>query len=216
MPAGPPSYSYSKRLVRKIARVMLITLGALLLLVILIIILVQMPWVQNIARAKAQRYLSAKLHTRVEIKELYISFPNHVSLGGVYLEDLRHDTLLSGKKIEIGLNMWKLFHGELALGKVQLEGITCKIKRTLPDTIFNVQFIADAFTAKTPASPKDPADTSSFAVTLQSLQLDSVRLVYKDAVMGNDLETWIGHTLPVINDLIVMYDDKTYFYHFKK
>ncbi len=194
MPAKPPAHSYGRRLFRKIAKIILVFLGSVLLLVIIIIILVQTPWFQNIARKKAQRYLADKLHTRVEINELRISFPDHVSLGGLYFEDRQRDTLLSGKKVEVGVNMWKLFHGELALGEVRLEGITCKIKRELPDTTFNFQFIIDAFSSKTPAPPKNPADTSSFAVTLRFLQLDSVRLVYKDVVTGNDLETWIGHT----------------------
>ncbi|HEY4149567.1 MAG TPA: hypothetical protein VGM41_11585, partial [Chitinophagaceae bacterium] len=201
MSANPPVHSYGRRLFRKIARIILVFLGSVLLLIIIIILLVQTPWIQNIARKKAQRYLADKLHTRVEINKLRISFPDHVSLGGIYLEDRQQDTLLSGKKIEVGVNMWKLFHGELALGDVKLEGITCKIKRALPDTTFNFQFIINAFASKTPAAPKSPADTSTFAVTLRFLQLDSVRLVYKDVVTGNDLETWIGHTRVSMKEL---------------
>ena len=201
MPGSPPAHNYGRRLFKKIVRIILIFLGSVLLLIVIILILVQTSWVQNIARKKAQRWLADKLHTRVEINELRISFPDHVSLGGVYLEDLQKDTLLSGEKIEIGVNMWKLFHSELAIGEVKLEGITCKIKRELPDTAFNFQFIVNAFASKTPASPKSPADTASFAVTLKSLQLDSVRLVYKDVVTGNDVETWIGHTRVTMKEL---------------
>src|SRR6185295_15083905 len=109
---------------------------------------------------------------------------------GVYIEDRQKDTLLSGKKLEMGLNMWKLFHGEVAISTVHLEGITGKIKRLLPDTSFNFQFIIDAFASKTPAVPKNPADTGVTLVTLKRLELEAVRFVYNDVVTGNDVETW--------------------------
>ncbi|HSC39415.1 MAG TPA: AsmA family protein, partial [Chitinophagaceae bacterium] len=194
MSYSPPAHNYGQRIYKRILRIILWVLGILFILIIIIILLVQTPYVQNIARTKAEQYLSRKLRTRVEIKELSISFPSHVSLGGIYIEDRQKDTLLAGKKLELGLNMWKLLHNEVAIGKVELSGITCKIKRELPDTSFNFQFIIDAFAPAGPPKPKAPSDTAQMLVTLQSLQLDSIRVIYKDVVTGNDLEAWIGHT----------------------
>ena len=193
MSSNPPSHNNGKRFYKRIVRVLLWITGCILLLIIIIIILVQTPFVQNLARAKAQRYLSEKLHTRVEIKELRIKFPTRVSLGGVIIEDRQKDTLLSGKRLEMGINMWKLFHGELVISTVELRGITAKVKRALPDTSFNFQFIIDAFASKNPAIPKDPLDTSSMVITLKAIRLDSIRLVYQDVVTGNDVEAWLGH-----------------------
>lgn len=200
MSSNPPAHNYGKRFFRKIIRILLWVVGSILILIIIIILLLQTPWAQNIIRSKAQTWLAGKLHTRVEIKELSVGFPRTVSLGGVYIEDRQKDTLLSGKKLELGLNMWKLFHGEVAISTIHLEGITGKIKRLLPDTSFNFQFIIDAFASKTPAAPKDPADTGQTVITLKRLELEAVRFVYKDVVTGNDVETWVGHTVIDMKD----------------
>src|SRR5262245_44113920 len=145
MPSQPPAHNYgNRRVFRKIVRIFLWTVGSLLLLIVTIILLLQTPWAQNIIRSKAQSYLAGKLKTRVEIQELRVLFPKTVSLGGVFIGDQQKDTLIWGKKLEVGLDMWKLIHGEIALSTINLNGITAKVKRELPDTSFNFQFIIDA------------------------------------------------------------------------
>ena len=123
-------------------------------------LLVQTPYVQNIVREQAQHWLAGKLKTKLSIGKLYIGFPQTVELGDVYIEDLQKDTLLAGKSIKVNINMWKLLHSDFAINTVSLEGITAKIKRQLPDTSFNFQFIADAFAGKE-ASPVSPKDSST-------------------------------------------------------
>jgi translocation and assembly module TamB len=179
-------YQRAARLFLKILLVIVILLG-------LVIVLVQTPYVQNIARQKAQAYLSKKLKTKVVIGKLYIGFPQSVELGNVYIEDLQKDTLLSGQSIKVNVNMWKLIHSDIAINKIELEGITAKIKRQLPDTTFNFQFIADAF-AGDPKKIPEKKDTSSLKISLDDLLLNKVRLTYTDIVTGNDVETWIEHS----------------------
>ena len=96
--------------------------------------------------------------------------------------------------------MWKLLHSDIAVNKVELEGITAKIKRLLPDTTFNFQFIADAFTSKTPSAPAKN-DTAALKLSLDNLLLNKVRLVYNDVVTGNDMEVWIEHSNTKIDKL---------------
>jgi len=50
--------------------------------------------------------------------------------------------------------MWKLLRSDIAINKVELEGITATIKRQLPDTSFNFQFIIDAFAGNEKAVPE--------------------------------------------------------------
>jgi len=159
-----------------------------------VIFLIQTPYIQNIIRGKAEKYLSRKLHTRVNIGNLYIKFPENVVLKNIYMEDLQKDTLLSAGLIDVNIHMWGLLHNNIDIGKVQLEAITMKVKRLLPDTAFNFQFIADAFSGPADKEP-DKKDTTSMKMSLRELQLDKVRLVYKDAVTGNDMEVWIDHSV---------------------
>lgn len=178
---------------RRVGRIFLKILLVTFILLLLVIVLVQTPYVQNIVREKAQTYLSKKLKTTVAIGKLYIGFPQTVELGDVYIEDLQKDTLLSGRSIKVNVNMWKLIHSYIAINKIELDGITAKIKRQLPDTTFNFQFIADAF-AGAPEKQSAKKDTTALKISLNELLLKKIRLVYKDVVTGNDVETWIGHS----------------------
>jgi translocation and assembly module TamB len=194
MPRSQPENKPRRSVVRRLARIFLKIIATIVLILIIVVFLIQTPYVQDIIRGKVEKYLSRKLQTRVSIGNLYIKFPENVVLKNIYLEDRQKDTLLSAGLIDINIHMWGLLHSNIDIGKVQLEAITMKVKRLLPDTAFNFQFIADAFAS--PAS-KQPGtkDTSSMKMSLRELQLDKVRLIYKDAVTGNDVEVWIDHSL---------------------
>src|SRR5450432_212012 len=193
MQTNKPVNHNRRTIYRRAARLFLKILLVIVILLGLVIVLVQTPYVQNIARQKAQAYLSKKLKTKVVIGKLYIGFPQTVELGNVYIEDLQKDTLLSGQSIKVNVNMWKLIHSDIAIKKIELEGITAKIKRQLPDTAFNFQFIADAF-AGSPGKKQTTEDTTALKISLDDLLLNKVRLVYNDLVTGNDVETWIEHS----------------------
>jgi aspartate carbamoyltransferase regulatory subunit len=117
---------------------------------VLILIAIQTAPVQNFARGKIVSFLENKLKTRVEIKRLDIDFPKMLVLEGVYIEDKTKDTLIAGNQLKVDIDMVKLLHSEIQINEINLNQITGKIKRQLPDTIFNYQFIIDAF-----ASPQD-------------------------------------------------------------
>jgi len=107
---------------------------------------------------------------------------------------------LSGRSVKVNINMWKLLHSEIAINKIELEGITAKVKRLLPDTVFNFQFIADAFAGKKDPSPAK-TDTSATKISLDNLLLNKIRLVYNDVITGSDMEAWIEHSNTTIDKL---------------
>lgn len=181
------SLYHLKRVLRIFGKVVLV----ILLLIVLIFILVQTPPVQNFARKKIEGYLEGKLKTRVDIGKLYIGFPNTVSLQNVYIEDQQKDTLLSGGRLAVDISMFKLISGELEINEIQLENITAKIKRQLPDTTFNFQFIVDAFAPKKTQTVQ-PNDTAVMKMAIKSILLDKVRVIYKDVITGNDMDVWVN------------------------
>lgn len=193
MPSSQPQNKPRRSVVRRAASILLKVIATIIIILVIVVFLIQTPYVQDIIRGKAEKYLSRKLNTRVNIGNLYIKFPENVVLKNIYLEDRQKDTLLSAGLIDVNIHMWGLLHSNIDIGKVQLESITMKVKRMLPDTAFNFQFIADAFSSP---GEKKPAtnDTSSLKMSLRELQLDKVRLVYKDTVTGNDVELWIDHS----------------------
>ncbi|MEP6724583.1 MAG: translocation/assembly module TamB domain-containing protein [Bacteroidota bacterium] len=200
MSENKPVNTTRSSVLSRLGRLFLKILLVIFILLLLVIVLVQTPFIQNIAREKAQDYLSGKLKTKVVLGRLYIGFPQTVELGNVYIEDLQKDTLLSGKSLKVNINMWKLLHSDIAINKIELEGITAKIKRQLPDTSFNFQFIVDAFAGTQKAVPQK-TDTSALKISLDNLLLNKVRLVYNDIVTGNDMEVWIEHSNTNIDKL---------------
>jgi hypothetical protein len=189
-----------KSIYRRIAVILLRTVLIVLLLIVALVFSLQTSFVQNIIRGKAEAYLSQKLKTKVAIGNLYVGFPHDVVLKKIYIEDREKDTLLSGNLLQVDVDMWKLFHGEIDIDRVQLQGITAKVKRLLPDTVFNFQFIVDAFSDSTKKTP-EKKDTSSLKIALHNLSLDSIRIIYDDAKTGNDIEARIGHSYVKMDDL---------------
>lgn len=175
---------------QRIGRVMVKIIAAIFLLAILVIILVQVPPVQNFARKKVVAYLETKLNTKVQIGKIYIGIPRNIILSDVYIEDRNQDTLLSGGEINVDISFYKLIKSQIEINEIHLEDITAKIKRQLPDTVFNFQFIIDAFV---PPSTGPSTDTAALQMAINSIILDNVRLVYKDVITGNDVDVKVQH-----------------------
>ncbi|HKP31729.1 MAG TPA: hypothetical protein VJT83_03345, partial [Chitinophagaceae bacterium] len=177
---------------RKVLRLFAKVVIAILLFIVVVFILIQTPPVQNFARKKVQSYLSNKLDTKVTIGKLYIGLPDIISLQNVYIEDRSKDTLLAGGKLKVDIDLFKLFSNVVEINEIQLEDITAKIKRNFPDTVYNFQFIVDAFT---PANrkPVNTADSSVMQMDISSILLNNVHLIYKDVVTGNDMDINIKH-----------------------
>ena len=181
-----------KKIIRRIFRITLTSILVIFSVILLILLLIQTSPVQQWGRAKIETYLENKLHTKVRIGNLYIGLPSKVILKNVYLEDQQRDTLLSGGTIDVSISMLKLLQHEVRLNDVELSGVTVKIKRLMPDTVFNFQFIADAFSSpdKTASNPKDTAAGFSFAIG--SIHLEHIRAVYRDDATGNDIAINLG------------------------
>ena len=140
----PPRSSWYH--LRKVLRLFAKVVIGILAFIVLVFILIQTPPVQNFARKKVQAYLEKKLDTKVSIGKLYIGLPDIVSLQDVYIEDKSKDTLLAGKRLKVNIDLFRLINNVVEIEDLQLEGITAKIRRELPDTVYNFQFIVDAFT----------------------------------------------------------------------
>ncbi|WP_018616045.1 translocation/assembly module TamB domain-containing protein [Segetibacter koreensis] len=184
------THTKKRSLLAKIGRGFGIFILSVLALIVLLLIAIQTAPVQNFARKKIVAFLENKLKTRVEIKRLDIDFPKMLVLRGVYIEDKTKDTLVAGNELKVDIDMFKLLHKEIQINEINLNQITAKIKRQLPDTIFNYQFIVDAF-----ASPKDTTvkDTSAMKMAIEKIIVDKTRLVYFDVVTGNDVDVYLNH-----------------------
>lgn len=174
----------------KVRRGIAIFFSSVLALIILILLLIQTETVQNFARKKIVTFLENKLGTQVAIEGLDISFPKMVVLKGIYIEDQTRDTLLAGRKLKVDIDLFKLLSNELQINEINLDGITVKIKRQLPDTIFNYQFIVDAFASD---KVKPAGDSIPMKMAIEKIIIDDTRVVFLDVLTGNDADVYLGH-----------------------
>lgn len=174
----------------KIANVLSYIIVILVFLVILVALSLQTAPVQNFVRGKVQSYLQNKLKTKVLIGKLDVDFPNSVLLKNIYIEDQTKDTLLSGGQFKVDINMLGLLKGDIQIKEINVDQLTAKIKRVGTDTVFNYQFITDAFAGSdTTAS----TDTSSLKMDIDNIVINRTRIVYKDVLTGNDMDMYITH-----------------------
>src|ERR1700753_31835 len=107
-----------RSLVRRLVRILLRTLLTILIILLLVFFLIQTPFVQDYVRGQAEKYFARKLKTKVKVGHLDIGFFRSVTLKDVYIEDLRHDTLLSAGLIDVHLQMLGLLHNKLDISEI--------------------------------------------------------------------------------------------------
>jgi translocation and assembly module TamB len=175
---------------KKVLKVLAVILLTILILIGVLIWGIQTPAGQNFLTDQANSYLRKKLKTKLNIEKVRFDVPDWIMLEGVYFADQKGDTLLYGKRLYVDIDMYSLIKGNVGVNKVELEGINANIYRTLPDTVFNFQFIADAFAG---SDEPTPVDTTSkpMEMRLDRISLKDVRLSYRDAVIGTDAEAKI-------------------------
>ena len=170
---------------KKALKVFAIVILAILILVGVLIWGIQTPFGQNFLTNQANSYLRKKLKTKVNIEKVRFDVPDWILLEGVYFADEQGDTLVAGKRLYIDLDMYSLIKGNVGINKVELEGINANINRVLPDTVFNFQFIVDAFASADTTTTVDTT-SSPMEMRLDQISLKNVRLSYRDAVTGTD------------------------------
>ena len=180
---------------KRAGRIVLKSILWIFFLILLVFLSVLTPPVQNFLRKRVVVYLEKKLETKIAVGRIYVGLPKDIVLENIYVEDRQKDTLFAGGKVKANINLWQLItKNEVDIESIVLENITARINRQLPDTTFNFQFIIDAFsTAKTSDASSTDSSSSSSAISIGSVELNKIRVLYKDVITGSDMEAWLGH-----------------------
>lgn len=167
-------------------------IGSVIALILLIIFLIRIPAVQNYVVGKVTNYLENKIGTPVDIGYVNITFPKKLVLENVYFEDQSKDTLIAGEKLLVDINMFKLLKNTVEIEELELEGITAKISRTLPDSSFNFDYIMKAFSSEKESTTT--SDTSSALVfNIEDVLFKRIHFVYNDEVIGTNADIRLNH-----------------------
>ncbi len=173
--------------VKKSLKILAWTVGSIIGLFLLLVLLVQVPAVQNKIKDKAVRYLEGKIHTPVRIGRVEIGLPKKIILKDVYFQSQSGDTLLAGEKIAVDISLFKLFDDEVEINSIHLKNMTANVKRD-KDSIFNFDYIIDAFASK---EPKKTNKEMKFSI--HNINLDDIQMRFDDAITQNNLKVSLGH-----------------------
>ena len=121
-----------------------------------------------------------------------VDFPSSLSLQNVFIEDQSKDTLLYGGEIKVNINMVRLLNNDIQIKEIALNNIVLEVKRLPPDSVFNFQFIVDAFASEQKKVPQKQ-DTATLKMNIDEISVNKTRIVYKDAFTGNDMDLVFGH-----------------------
>lgn len=168
-----------------------IFLGILVLLIILLLS-IHTAVVKRFVRDKVQNYLSSKTHTEVRITAINYRLPKWVELDGVFMRDKAGDTLLYGNKVRVDVAMFKLISGKIEISRIEMDKVLANVYRGPDDSIYNFQFIIDAFAGKPSAQP-EPKKESRVSLSLDEVELTGCAFRWKDRYGGMLVETTIGN-----------------------
>lgn len=164
-------------ILKKILKILLWIIASIVILFIIIVLLIRMPAVQEYIVNKAEPMVEKKIGTRFDIRGAYISFPDNVTVEGLYVEDLQKDTLASIGNLEVDIGLFGLFNSELNINNVLLENAVVNLLKDSTTGKFNFDFIIESFQGDTTQKQEKE---SSWTIFAGGLDLKNTRFTYVD------------------------------------
>jgi translocation and assembly module TamB len=204
------SHGKFRKYITRILKVLGWLMAAVLLLVVVALVTVQFPGVQTRIAERFARQLSEQTGTVIDIDRVAIRlFPGTVVLRDIYIEDIHGDTLLHAGRIYADLTLTALLRNRAHINSIEIDDLTAYITRTDPDSVFNFQFLADAF-AGTPdnngingnngsggrrppaGNNNDSGDGNGFSLFLDRVNLQNINILFEDHFSGIRLTGSLG------------------------
>ncbi len=182
---------FLKRLLKIIGSILL----SIILLLLIAVVLLRTEWGQNLLISEVTSRLSKQLNTKVSVKRISIGFFDKLNLEGTLIEDQQKDTLLYAGKLKMEITDWFFLQEQVELQYLGLEDANVFLSRK--DSVWNYQFIVDAF------APKGPRDTTAkeIELLLNKVDLKNIRFISEDEWVGQGFRGGIG-SLELVADEI--------------
>ncbi|MES2398059.1 MAG: hypothetical protein V4549_18745, partial [Bacteroidota bacterium] len=178
---------------KKIFKLILWVVISFVLLFILLAVLIQIPSVQTKIVNAATSFISDKTNTRVELTKINISFPKSVVIQGLYLGDIKKDTLLYVGEAKVNLTFNDLFNKKIHISSFALENVNLNVNRIETDTLFNYNFLITAFSDTTKVKKVEPEKKSSWTFAVDDVNLKNIHLHYFDDYGGTNATVDLKH-----------------------
>ncbi|MBW6478368.1 MAG: translocation/assembly module TamB domain-containing protein [Bacteroidales bacterium] len=180
---------------RRIVRIFAWIVSSFILLFLILTLLLQFSAVQTWITGKITSSLSRQTQTTIEIERVSIRFPKKLGLKGIYAEDQQGDTLVYAGSIFVDVGMMGLLRNKVNVNKLELENVTANMLRHTPDTVFNFQFIIDAFASEKSGDTLSQTDYivkndqgNEWNINIDRVSLRNIRYRLIDHFSGIDLQ----------------------------
>ena len=137
--------------------------------------LVKIPAVQTWAVQRITAYLSDELQTTVSIDAVEFHLFRSIALRGLYIEDLKHDTLLYAPVFDAKISGFNFSRQSLVISAVDLKNAHINLRRYKEATGLNIDFLADYFS--TASSDTNPSD---WDIKVTKVNLENAVFSYRD------------------------------------
>lgn len=155
------------------------------------------PTFQTWASQRIAAYLSEKLHTKITIGGVDIDFVKSIVLEKVYVEDLRHDTLLYTNKLKVDITSFNIEKNTFNLKQITLDKPIFHLKVYRGATTTNLQFLIDYF--KTP--PSSTKKTNRIFLKVNNIKINEATFVYQNINKSKNLSRAIDYNNIAIRNL---------------
>lgn len=170
---------------KKILKYFSISLISIIALLVMVVFSLRIPAVQNFVKDRLVTYLQDKIHTKVSLERVYIGFPNSLVMENLYLQGKDVDTLLSVRKLDVGLDIPKLISSKADITSVDLEGTRATVIRYKNGT-FNFDYIVNAFATK----DEEESTSRPFIISLDKIRLKDIGVSFNDQQQGNHIKVY--------------------------
>ena len=150
---------------------------SLVLIVLIAVLYLNTKAGKKMIISQLSSYLNKKLGNTIHIGSLDFNIPKWVELRNVYIKDQSNDTLLYATHLYVNLNMRTLLSNKWILNDVLIQKAVINVKQSKKDSIYNFQFIIDAFSSN---NQELTQATALPLVNISTLQLDDVRFNLND------------------------------------
>lgn len=162
---------------------------AILVVLVVIIISIRTPFVQNKIKDFAISFVQDKTGALVFLEYIYIGFNGNIFLENFSISNPENEKIASINKLEVGINIRKLFSSKYHLRKINTDGIIANIIID-ENGKANYGFLIDAFSS-------DDRTTSVSETAPLNLSIDHINIAesdvnYIDMYNGVDVQVKIG------------------------
>ena len=170
-------------------------IGVIFLTLVLIFIVawaaLQFPAVQTKVVQQVTNNLSKTLDTKVSIGKVDIDFFKTVVLKDVFIEDQKQDTLLFASELDATIGLFSILDSKIQLSQINLKNAVVQLSRPQADSLFNFNFLIEAFSTNDPKEEKDTT-VKAWEFNIENVLLQQVKFNINDEYGGINIATLVG------------------------